>query len=554
MILKPKYMARFRHVAGTLMRYGFADVLGELDLNRFLPGKEHVATTPIERRQLRAESLRAALEELGATYVKLGQLLSTRPDVLPEAYVEELERLQDAVGPFPWKQVEVMLADELGRPITEVFAEIDDKPVASASLSQVHRAVLHEHVTPEFPTREVAVKILRPGIEREVEVDIDLLAELAQLVRRSVVAQRYDVVAIVDQLSRTLRDELILTIEARSAGHFRDALTRFDLVRIPRIVDELTTKRMLIMEFIHGQRIIELADDDQRPDLADQLWRAYLEQILVDGMFHCDPHPGNFRLDPDGRIVILDFGMVGHLTREMQIQLLSLLLALADRDGERAAEVCMEIGIPGPRFADRRFKSELSMMVTRYTGRALQDLGLGKVLLELVRTGYNNDIQIPPELMLLGKTLLNLEGICRRLDRNLDPISTVRDMAASLLAQQLRRELSRHKALAATLEARSLLTEVPTSVRRILRRAAANELRLGLQVEGTDEIKAAVQTIANRVTLGLITAALIVGSALLLNVQAGPILWGYPIFALVGFLLAAGLGIYLVAKTILMDR
>jgi predicted unusual protein kinase regulating ubiquinone biosynthesis (AarF/ABC1/UbiB family) len=245
---------------------------------------------------------------------------------------------------------------------------------------------------------------------------------------------------------------------------------------------------------------------------------------------------------------------MAHLGREARLQLMSLLLGLAGGDGEAVADACLDIGIPGPAVAPGRFRSEIALMVARLSGRALGELALGRVLLDVARVAVLSDLRIPPEMMLLGKTLLHLEGVCRRLDPAMDPVATMREMAAPLLGRQLLGELSQQRALAATLELRSLLREGPASLRRLLRRAAGNDLRVGLRIEGAEGLQEAVQKVASRITLGLITAALIVGSALLVNVAAGRTLWGYPVFALVGFLLAFGLGLYLVGKIILADR
>jgi predicted unusual protein kinase regulating ubiquinone biosynthesis (AarF/ABC1/UbiB family) len=550
MLLHPRYIARLRHVATVLVRHGFADVLRALDLQRFMPGRKR-AITRTEKTQQRARELRLALEELGATYIKLGQVLSTRPDILSPPYLEELEGLQDQVEPFPFAEVKRAVEKELGKPVSEVFASLEERPVASASLAQVHRAELRPGIS---ALRQVAVKVLRPGVEQEVRSDLGLLVELAPLVSRSTLGRRYDVRAVVAELDRTLSAELDLTREAANAIRLRKALEEFPRVRVPEVVESLTTPRLLVLAFVEGRRVASVAPAARPKALAAELWRAYLKQILVDGIFHCDPHPGNVLVDAEERAWILDHGMVAYLSRETQLRLMALLLALADRDGERVADACTEIGIPGSGFRAREFKSEIGLMVARYSGLAVGELPLGRIVMELVTTAYRRDIRIPPDMMLLGKTLLNLEGICRQLDPSLDPVSTMKDMAVSLLGQQMTRELSAQRMLAAALELRSLLNELPVNLRRILARTGSNELQLNIRIDREPEMEASVQKVASRITLGLITASLIVGSALLVNVPARTTLWGYPLVALAGFLLAAGLGLYLVGKIILVDR
>lgn len=552
MLLHPRYLARLRHVASVLVRHGFADVLTELDLQRFIPGRRRPPATPEERTRERARHLRLALQELGATYIKLGQVLSTRPDILPAAFLEELAELQDRVEPFAFTEVRRVVETALGKPLSSVFATFEERPVASASLAQVHRAELSPDISSSF--RQVAVKVLRPGVEQEVRGDLGLLTEIAPLVSRSALGRRYDVPTVVAELERTLTAELDLTREAANAVRLAKALEEFANLRVPAVVGSLTTPRMLVLYFVEGRRVETVPPSSRKQALASELWRAYLKQILVDGVFHCDPHPGNLLLDAEERVWILDHGMVAYLSRETQLRLMALLLALADRDGERVADACTEIGIPGTGFRAREFKSEVGLMVARYSGLAVGELPLGRIVMELVTSAYRSDIRIPPDMMLLGKTLLSLEAVCRALDPELDPVSTIREMAASLLGQQMVRELSAQKALGAALELRALVNEVPANIRRILARAGSNEFQLNIRIDREPEMEASVQKVASRITLGLITASLIVGSALMVNVQTRTTLWGYPLVALAGFLLAAGLGLYLVAKIILVDK
>lgn len=554
MLIKPRYLNRFRHVATVLIRYGFEDVLDTLNLRRFVSRRRRRRKKPpVERSHQRAHKLREALEELGATYIKLGQLLSTRPDILPYPYLQELARLQDRVEPLRFREIRKAVESALGRPLDQVFESFERKSVASASLAQVHRATLMPGVS-SSSLKDVAVKVLKPGVDAEVELDLEILREVSRFVARSPLGRHYDFPALALQLERTLTAELDLVAEARNADRLREALLEFGGIRIPEVCHDLTRQRLLVSEYIEGSRVEERPQEPRRPALAEELWRAYLKQMLVDGAFHCDPHPGNLLIDRQGRIVILDHGMVAYLSRETQIRLMALLIALVERDGDRSAEACIDIGIPGRDFRERPFKRDVGDMVARYSGLSVGELSLGSLVLELLTISIRHDIQIPPEMMLLGKTLLNLEPLCRQLDPAMDPVAIMRDLATSLLREQITRDVSPQRFLAAALELRSFFYEVPSNLRRVLSRASSNEFRLGIQIDRSEEMQAAVQKVANRITLGLITAALIVGSAMLFNVDAGVKLWGYPVFALVGFVLAAGLGLYLVAKIMLGDR
>ena len=330
-----------------------------------------------------------------------------------------------------------------------------------------------------------------------------------------------------------------------------ESMSEFPRLRVPRVAEELTRRRVLVLEYVEGKKLTEI--DAREPELASDLWRAYLKQILVDGAFHCDPHPGNFLLDADGRLAVLDHGMIAYVSRENQLRLMALLLALVERDGDRAARVCLEMGIPGHDFREGRFRSAVGLLVARYSGVTMKDLPFGLIVRDLLVLCLRNDIQIPPELVLLGKTLLNLEPLCRKLDPDLDPVRTMKDMAMRLVEEQFRRDISVERLLALLLELRSFVYEVPLSARRLVTQMANNELRMGIEIEKADEMQLAIRDVANRITLGVITAALILGSAFLLRMDVGLRVFGYPLFALVGFLMAAGLGIYVVAQ-ILMGR
>jgi predicted unusual protein kinase regulating ubiquinone biosynthesis (AarF/ABC1/UbiB family) len=535
------------------MRHGFEDVLATFDFLSWVGLKRRrLALPPIERQHNRAEKLRIALEELGTTYIKLGQLLSTRPDLLPPAFTEELSLLQDRVAPIAFEEVRPFLEMELGKPIEEVFEEFDYEPVASASIAQVYRARLKPGALPEGALEgEVAVKVVRPGVPELVEVDVEILKEAADRLSRSAFGRRYDFKGLAAQLETTLFAEIDLHQEALNARRIAESMMEFPGLRVPRVADELTRRRVLVLEYVEGRKLTEV--DAKNADLADELWRAYLKQILVDGAFHCDPHPGNFLFDADGKLAVLDHGMIAYVSRENQLRLMALLLALVERDGDRAARVCLEMGIPGRDFREARFRGAVGHLVARYSGVTMKDLPFGLIVRDLLVLCLRNDIQIPPELVLLGKTLLNLEPLCRKLDPDLDPVRTMKDMAVRLVEEQFRRDFSVERLLALLLELRTFLYEVPVSARRLVSQVANNELRVGIELDKAEEMQLAIRDVANRITLGVITAALILGSAFLLRMEAGFKVFGYPLFALVGFLMAAGLGIYVVAQ-ILMGR
>lgn len=548
-MLRPRSFSRLQKVGAVFIRHGFEDVLESFDLLSWIGLRPRGKRQPAERQHARAEKLRLALEELGTTYIKLGQLLSTRPDILPQTFISELSRLQDRVEADPFENVTELLEQELDAPMSEIFARFDPEPIASASIAQVYRAKLKKGVS-ELEG-EVAVKIVKPSVPALVEVDLEILHEVAERLSRSGLARRYDFVGLSSQLETTLRAELDLRREATNAQRLGRSLEEFPRLRVPRVAEKLARERVLVLEYIDGERVFE--DEAVRPEVANQLWRGYLKTILLEGAFQCDPHPGNLLFDAEGRLAILDFGMIAYVSRENQLRLIALLLTLVERDGDRAARVCIEMGVTGRDFVEARFRAAVSHLVARYSGVTLKDLPFGLIVRDLLVLCARNDVQIPPEMVLLGKTLLNLEPIVRRLDPELDPVSTMKDFSMRLLEEQIRRDVSWERLASLLLELRSYLYEVPLGLRRLVNRMANNELQVSVSIDQVEEMQVAIRDVANRVTLGVITAALILGSAFLLSSKTGPELSGYPIFSLLGFLLAAGLGIYVVAQ-ILMGR
>ncbi len=543
-MLKPRNLTRLRQVATVFIRNGFEDVLQSFDLLSWMGFRRRRVKKPAERLQSRAENFRLTLEELGTTYIKLGQLLSTRPDLLPPVFVEELIRLQDRVEPVPFDGVRAVLEQELSRPLDDVFARFDPEPVAAASIAQVYRARLQPGVSDL--DGEVAVKVVKPGVPELVRSDMEILREVAERLSRSTLARRYDFEGLSSQLDTTLKAELDLRQEASNARRIRASMKDFARLRIPLVVDELTRERVLVLEYVDGTKLSAI--EGARPEVADELWRAYLKQILMDGAFQCDPHPGNFLIDREGRLALLDYGMIAFVSRENQLRLMTLLITLVERDGDRTARACIEMGIVGKDFREARFRAEVGHLVARHSGMTLKDLPFGLIVRDLLVLSVRNDIQVPPEMVLLGKTLLNLEPICRKLDPDMDPVSTMKDVAMRLLEEQIRRDISTERLMSLALEVRSFLYDVPLSLRRVLTQLANNELRVGIEIEKAEQMQVAVRDVANRITLGVITAALIMGSALLVRVGAGHTIFDLPIIAFLGFLMAAGLGIFVVVQ------
>ncbi|HUG39746.1 MAG TPA: AarF/UbiB family protein [Longimicrobiales bacterium] len=551
----PKHLKRYGRIAALLVRHGRGDLVRRAGLDTTLPD-DLPATEPGSAEEAgedeRAVSLADELEAMGPTFVKLGQLLSTRVDLLPPAYIRALARLQDRVDPFPFEEVERIFSDELGVRLSRAFESFEREPVAAASLGQVHRATLRDG-------RAVAVKIQRPGIRAQVREDLEALGELAAFLDdHSDTAHRYRLAEVVEQFRRSLIRELDYRNEARNLETLAANLADMASICVPKPIESYSTGRVLTMELVQGRKITALSPlalmELDRARLADDLFRAYLKQILVDGFFHADPHPGNVFITEDGRIALLDLGMTAALGPALREELMKLLLAVADGDADDAADILLELSEPDEDVDVRGFRREVQELVLRAEGQSAADVAVGAVVLELVRRAGQHRIAPPSELAMLGKTLLNLDEVGRTLDPDLEPNAAIRRHAAELMERRMMKSLSPSALLKAAMEANELVQQMPRRLNRILELVADN--RLTLNVEAIDEVRliSGLEKIANRITLGLIIAALIVGAAMLVQVQGGPQILGYPALALVFFLVAAIAGIALAVRILLRDR
>jgi predicted unusual protein kinase regulating ubiquinone biosynthesis (AarF/ABC1/UbiB family) len=483
------------------------------------------------------------LEQLGPTFIKLGQLLSTRADLLPPAYLEALARLQDDVGPFPYSDVERIVQEELGVRLSKAFESFDAEPLAAASLGQVHRAVLRGG-------RAVAVKVQRPNVRERVLKDLDALGEAAALIERFSPATRaMDAPGVLEEFRRTLLSELDYREEARNMLSLAHQLRDFERIVVPLPVDDYTTSRVLTMDFIEGTKITSVSPVEWTEvdgvELGEDLFRAYLQQILVDGVFHADPHPGNVLLTPDHRLALIDLGMVGRLSGALQERLFRLMLGISEGRGDEAASVIISIAERGEDFDEMRMRRTVIEMVGRYERTAAKELNVGRVMLEMARSGQQHGLRMPPELALLGKTLLNLDEIGRRLDPEFDVNASMRRNAMTLMQRRMLKSVTSGNMFSTALEMRDFAERLPGRMNRILDALSANDLRLKIEVIDHGSIIDGFQKVANRIALGLVLAALIVGAAMLMRVQTPFTILGYPGLAMLLFLAAAGGGFWM---------
>jgi predicted unusual protein kinase regulating ubiquinone biosynthesis (AarF/ABC1/UbiB family) len=548
--LKLEHVKRYKDIAVLLMKYGRSDVVREAGWD---DAAEPARGTAVANVEPKAEELAADLEKMGPTFVKLGQLLSTRPDLLPPAYVEALTRLQDDVTPFPYEEVEKIVTEELGVRISKAFAEFSREPLAAASLGQVHRAILRDG-------RVVVVKVQRPGIRQQVIDDLEALAEIAAVLdRRTKIGKRFQFTAMVEEFRKTLLAELDYRREAGNLTKLADILADFERIVVPRPVPDYVTPRVLTMDYIPGRKINDMSPvallEIDGEALAEDLFRAYLKQIFIDGFFHADPHPGNVFITDDSRIALLDLGMVDRIGPRLQEQLLQMVLAISEGRADEVSDVAIKIGETTDEFQEKEFRRRVEEVVAQTQDATLGELQVGKIFLDMAKQAGETGIRMPPELTVLGKALLNLDSIGRVLAPEFDPSASIQRNASKLMRQRMLKAVSPGNVYAGLLEMKDLVTRLPSRVNKILDATASN--KFGFKIDtGIDAggFMLGLQTVANRITVGLVLAALIVGAAMLMQIPTSFTIFGYPGLAMLFFLAAASGGLTLLVHIALTDR
>ena len=551
--LHPRHLKRYGALARMLIKYGNSDLVRNAGLEEALVDEDDAISgngTPDAVAQ--AGELADDLERLGPTYIKLGQLLSTRSDFLPPAYMEALQRLQDKIEPFTFGEVEEIITSELGVRLSKAFAEFDPTPIAAASLGQVHRAVLRNG-------RCVAVKVQRPHIREQIASDIEALEDIADFVDKHTEAgDRVDFSAMLEEFRRSMVRELDYLQEAHHLTILRRNLAEFDRIVVPEAVQDYTTSRVLTMDYISGRKITDLSPlarmEMDGEALGEQLFHAYLKQILVDGLFHADPHPGNVFLTYDAKLALIDVGMVGRVAPVMQEQLLKLLLAVSEGKGEAAADVAIDMGTILNGFDRLTYTREVSQLVSQHQQTTISELDTGRVVLEITRSASQNGLRLPPELTLLGKTLLNLDLVAGILAPDFDPNEAIRRHASDLMRQRLQKMFSPGNLVSTAMELNDFVQQLPSRLNRVFERVAENQITL--KVDAFDEVRLmeGMQKIANRITVGLIIAACVIGAALMLRVPSSWTILGYPALAMLFFLVAFIGGLLLVYSILFGDE
>jgi predicted unusual protein kinase regulating ubiquinone biosynthesis (AarF/ABC1/UbiB family) len=547
-LLKPSVIKRYKDIARLFIKYGRSDFLKNSEFEDFFDDSDD----PSHKEIAAPEELAKDLEKMGPTFIKLGQVLSTHADLFPQSYLEALSRLQDNVEPFSFAEVEEIISSELGFKISKGFEYLEAEPLAAASLGQVHRGVT-------IAGTPVAVKVQRPGIRKLIAEDLEALYEIANLLQsKTEFGRHYEPVKILDQFRKSLMRELDYKQEARNLEILKNNLQNFSRIFVPSPIHDYTSSIILTMDYVQGKKITSIGPltrvELDATQLVDDLFRAYLHQILVDGFFHADPHPGNVFLTDDFRIALIDVGMVAQFSPRLQENLLGLLVAVSDGKSEEAVSIALRISEKTEKYDAQEFQRKLNDLIGENQTVRPEELQVGRLVMDIARISSSCGVKIPPEVTMLGKTLLNLDIVGRSLDPYFDPNEAIRRHSSEILRHRMAKSLTPSNVLGTFIETKEFLERLPHRLNKIMDGFAENNIKVTVDAFDEAKLMAGFQKVANRITVGLILAALIIGAAMLMRIESSFKILGYPGIAMVFFLAAAIGGIALVINILFSDE
>jgi ubiquinone biosynthesis protein len=550
-----RHIQRYRQILTVLFKYGFGDLIDTLKIEQYLEvGLQMISRKHREKIETlsRAERVRMALEELGPTFIKMGQILSTRPDLLPVEFIRQLAKLQDEVPAFGFDQVKETVEKELRAPLDRIFQDFSKTPLASASIGQVHRARL-------VNGEEVIVKVQRPDIRKIIEVDLEIMFHLATLMERHLKAMEiHRPTRVVEEFARTLEMELDYTLEAahaeRFAAQFRDERT----VYVPRVYREATTRRILTMEYIDGIKASELERLEEaglnRREIAHRGFDLILKQIFVHGFFHADPHPANVFILPDNIICYLDFGMMGRIGRQAREDFADLIMGIALRDEAKAARSLVALTIPDENVDSSGLERDVAQFIDRYFYRPLKELEMGKLLQNLVEMTARYRLRILPDLFLMLKAFATEESLGTMLDPDFDAIKQAGPFIRRIQIDRLNPKRVAGDIFDSGSEFLHLLRDIPGEVREILRQARQGRIKIEFEHRGLEPALSTHDRVSNRIAFAIVLASLIIGSSLIVLSGVPPTWHQIPIIGLAGFVIAAIMGFWLLISILRRGR
>jgi ubiquinone biosynthesis protein len=541
LIIRRKYLKRFRKIIKTMARHGFGQLVYELGLTKKYPfslyRREKKALTRISK----AVRIRMVLEELGPTFIKFGQLLSTRSDLIPPKYLTELCKLQDQVSPFPFSEVQNTIEEELNAPLHTLFKSLEETPIAAASIGQVHRAVLKNG-------DKVAVKVQRPSIRETIQQDLEIMEELATFLdKHTHVGKLYNFRRIVKQFSSVINMELNYYLEGRNAEQIKRNFSGDETVLFFNIYWDLTTEKVLTMEYMDGIKLNERQALKQSgaslQTIVENLSRAYLKQILIDGFFHGDPHPGNIGVLPNGKLYFMDFGIAGNLSENQREIFSKLLLGFLSKNVEQMIASIMRLGVITSKTDQKQLRWELEYLLQKYYDLPLKNINLGEGLHELMEITFRQQIRLPTEFTLLAKTFLTLEGLLSQLEPNFNITELVKPFAKELAGKQFSTQKITASFLKNAHKYFQLLEIFPEGFLSILEKGAQGKIQLNLELSEKEQVLNRLNNMVNRISFSIVLASIIVGLCLIVHFAEITLFRGFPIGE-IGLLLAAIMGFW----------
>jgi ubiquinone biosynthesis protein len=547
------YVRRYRQIVDVMIKHGFGYLVDRFGLRPFRSFREKLfGPKPLKEQMLllsEAQRLRLALEELGPTFIKFGQILSTRHDLLPEVYIQELEKLQDRVPPFEYLEAKKVIEREFEEKIEDIFRTFNPEQIASASIGQVYRATLYQG-------EEVAVKVMRPGVEDIIETDLAILISMAKFAEKHIKESKFfNPVGFVDEFSRIIRHEIDYTHEAQNAERFYLNFQGSETVKIPKMYWEYTTKHVLCQEFSDGIKITEIeklkdAGLDKKK-ISTDLANAYLKMIFEDGFYHADPHPGNILVSHEGKIIFLDFGMAGHIDPVLRESLTNLIIAIQLNDIDVLIEALSELGLISDAGSEKQtLKIKLEELLNKYYSLSSKFIDPTAFLRDLIDIFARTKGRIPTNLMLLSKTLVIRDEISRKLDPDHNFGELTQPYVKKMLEERTKASHIIKEAEKTVMDLVNLMKNLPRRVSRLLTKAEKGTLKLELEHVGLDGLVEEIDIMSNRLSFSMIIAALIVGSSLIIQTRMSPSLFGVPFLGIIGFLIAGFLGIGLLISII----
>ena len=534
--------SRYREIARVLVKHGLGWMLVSLGLPEHL--RRHEELTP---RDHAPAHIREMLEELGPTFVKLGQLLSMRPDIIPETYVVELSKLQDTAPTVPFDQIRAVVESEFCVPLNTLFSEFDEVPIAAASLGQVHRAKLPDGTS-------VIVKVQRPNIVDMVDTDIEILRKRAAFLEDHwEKARTYGVAEIVDEFATTIHEEMDYTREASNTERLRENTESEKGIHVPRVFQEVSSMRVLTLEEMQGIKVTEVIEHPlphaKMRELADRLASSFLKQIFVDGFFHADPHPGNILITPEDDIALVDCGMVRRLDVENKAAAISMLMAFEQQNTRLLADEILYMGIAQSEVDVRRFSRDLGKVLRAYYDVRSRSIDMGRLLTRVLSVSASYGIRLPVAFAVMAKVLTGVDSICSRLDPDFNFTEVARRCVGQAVRSGLRSESTLNDLYRAMASMRDLFIALPEQLERLMRKAVEGTLRIEFKHQGLEEVEATFARSANRIAVALIVAGTIVGSSLVVSAGKGSKGWfGLPQLGLLGYVVAMAFGVWLIVS------